>query len=81
MLQLVDVVKDNLLKENMQLEVMMEYSQMVSFVWHGQQKNMVKSGWGIFRQGWIIHSIRTAFSARMTIHLCSIRQIFPFVLS
>lgn len=33
----------------------------------------VPSGWGIFRQDWIIHSIRTAFSVRMIIHLCLIQ--------
>lgn len=36
---------------------------------------------GHFQAGLVIHSIRTAFSVRMPIHLYSIRQIFPFVLS
>ena len=34
---------------------------------------------GHFQAGWIIHSTRTVFSVRMTIHLCLIRQSFhPF---
>lgn len=37
------VEKENIMQKIL-ITMMMEYSQTVSFVWHGQQKNMVKSG-------------------------------------
>ena len=38
------VEKENIMQKIL-ITMMMEYSQTVSFVWHGRQKNMVKSGW------------------------------------